>query len=86
MSLEHLGEVLGLEGLAILDDLTGRAQTERLLPACRRAGSQKPHPEHQRRQPSEDHDRERIHRGRSLNVAWEKPKDRPQLLAPPRCS
>ena len=41
--------------------------SKRLLPIAGGVGSQQPHPHHQRQQASEDHDRERVHRGPSLN-------------------
>jgi hypothetical protein len=66
--LEHLLQVLGLERLSILDDLTGRAQPELFMAVSLGMYSQKPHPQHERQQGPEDDDRKGVHRGRSLNA------------------
>ena len=62
--LQQLVELLGLQCLSVLDDLTGRPQPELLVPIAGGVDAQQPHPHHERQQPSEDHDRERVHRGR----------------------
>ena len=58
---KHLLEVLGIERLAVLRDLASGPQPQLLQPVSRVVLSEQPDPQDQSHQPTQKHDRERVH-------------------------